>query len=94
MAVGPADTLYVCNANGSFTLKARCAAGCTVTPYDDACKTATSCVTGGAYCGGDKLDGDPNILDKCGAGGTVASIISACTNGCIVQPPGQDDTCK
>lgn len=49
-----------------------------------------SCVVGDAYCGGDKLSGDPNTLYRC-TGGTP-TVLSHCANGCAVIP-GQDDAC-
>ena len=50
-----------------------------------------SCVVGGAYCGGDKLSGDPNTLYRC-TGGTP-TVLSHCANGCAIIP-GQDDVCS
>ena len=68
----------------------KCANGC----VSGACNPPTKCVTGGTYCGGDKVNGDPNVLYKCGADGFATTVQQSCTNGCIVAPPGQDDYCK
>lgn len=52
----------------------------------------TTCVVGGAYCGGDKLNGDPSTLYRCDGTNTPA-VIEQCPNGCSVVP-GQDDACS
>ena len=50
------------------------------------------CVPGGFYCGGDKLDGDPQTLYKCQPNGS-GTVAKSCPNGCQVNP-GTDDACK
>jgi hypothetical protein len=49
------------------------------------------CQIGGFYCGGDKLEGDPNTLYRCAATGPV--IRGACVASCEVRP-GRDDRCR
>jgi hypothetical protein len=68
----------------------KCANGC----VNGTCNPPTKCVAGGAYCGGDKVNGDPNVLYKCGADGFATTVQQACVNGCVVAPAGQDDFCK
>jgi hypothetical protein len=51
-----------------------------------------TCVTGGAYCGGDKLDGDTNTLYRCN-GAAAPTVIEVCANGCSVSS-GRDDSCN
>ncbi len=90
---GAKDTLYRCESGTTGSLIAKCANGCIVMPGEnDRCSDATSCVVGGSYCGGDKVNGDPNVLYRCEAGGG-ASVIRRCANGCRVNPPGNDDDC-
>lgn len=92
---GASDTLYRCNADGTATLMARCANGCAVMPpgTDDACRPPTPCVSGGEYCGGDKVNGHPDVLYRCGADGSSISVVRRCAKGCVVRP-GSDDVCK
>lgn len=54
--------------------------------------TTGRCVTGGSYCGGDKLVGDANTLYRCNVDGT-GTVIQRCVNGCAVNT-GRDDSCK
>jgi muramidase (phage lysozyme) len=54
--------------------------------------TASDCVVGSHYCGGDKVTGDANILYKC-TGGTTGTVVQACANGCRVKT-GDDDACN
>lgn len=49
------------------------------------------CQPGGLYCGGDKLEGDPNTLYRCTTSGPI--IRGACAAGCEVRP-GRDDRCR
>src|ERR1041384_3756071 len=57
---GDFNTLYRCNARAVPTARGRCTAGCVVHPGDnDACAAGALCQDGGKYCGGDKLEGDP-----------------------------------
>jgi hypothetical protein len=92
---GNSSTLYRCNGGGSTTVVSRCAIGCSVNSgRDDSCRKAGSCVTGGTYCGGDKVNGHPSTLYRCNAGGSKApTLIKKCPNGCVV-PAGRDDYCK
>jgi len=91
---GDPGTLYRCDAPAAPTVRGVCAAGCILRPgLDDTCRGGGgTCTTGGFYCGGDKLDGDPQTLYKCQAGGTGV-VSKTCPNGCQVNP-GTDDTCK
>ncbi len=91
---GDADTLYQCNGGGVPLARGVCASGCIVRPEDDdTCRGGGgTCVDGGFYCGGDKLDGDPSVLYRCSAG--VGVEPRRCANGCIVSPPGADDRCR
>lgn len=51
-----------------------------------------TCVTGGSYCGGDKVKGDANTLYRCN-GAAAPTVIQVCANGCSVNA-GRDDSCK
>jgi hypothetical protein len=92
---GDPQTLYRCNAGRVPTARGACAGGCLVrSGQNDACKgTGGTCVVPGFYCGGDKLDGDPQTLYTCeaGGGGTVKTV---CANGCQINKAGQDDGCN
>jgi hypothetical protein len=91
---GDSDTLYRCRADGTGEVVKTCAYGCEVNSgQDDACKArASDCVTGGYYCGGDKLHGDSNTLYRCESDGTGA-VVKHCSNGCKVRR-GEDDVCR
>jgi hypothetical protein len=91
---GDPDTLYECNGGGVPLARGRCEAGCLVRPgADDTCRaTGGTCVDGGFYCGGDKLDGDPQTLYRCSGGAGTAGV--ECADGCVVAPPGMDDFCR
>lgn len=91
---GDPDTLYQCNGGGVPLARGTCTAGCIVRPADDdTCRGSTgTCVDGGFYCGGDKLDGDPQTLYRCSGGAGVAGVV--CADGCIVAPAGMDDRCR
>jgi hypothetical protein len=55
--------------------------------------TATAtCVTGGSYCGGDKITGDSKTLYRCN-GAAAPTVIQVCANGCSVNA-GRDDSCN
>ena len=70
-----------------------CVFGCLVLDGDDACRGGGGrCIDTGFYCGGDKLDGDPQTLYRCQDGIGVDGMV--CPDGCIVQAPGQDDECR
>lgn len=90
---GDPATLYQCNAGGVPIARGVCRNGCVVRPgKDDACSGGTAtCVDGSAYCGGDKLDGDPQTLYVCMAGAGVSP--KRCADGCVVRP-GDDDACR
>ncbi len=91
---GASDTLYRCNADGRGTLVAKCANGCAVGApgKDDTCRPPTPCTAGGTYCGGDKVNGEPDVLYRCNADQTI-SVVKRCTSGCQVNA-GTDDTCR
>ena len=90
---GDPQTLYQCNAGGVPIARGACSAGCVVRPgKDDACRGAGgACQDGGRYCGGDKLDGDPQTLYVCMAGAGTSP--ERCADGCVVRP-GSDDACR
>ena len=90
---GDPQTLYACNAGGVPIARGACRNGCLVRPgKDDACSGgAAACLAGGRYCGGDKLDGDPQTLYICMAGAGVAP--QRCADGCVVHT-SDDDACR
>lgn len=90
---GDPDTLYQCNGGGVPLARGACAAGCIVQPADDdTCRGGGgTCMEGGSYCGGDKLDGDPQTLYRCEGGAGVDGEV--CPDGCAVRP-GRDDACR
>ena len=91
---GDPDTLYECNEGGVPLARGVCTAGCIVRPADDdTCRAdGGPCVEGGAYCGGDKVEGDPSSLYVCEDG--AGRLLRDCPDGCIVSPPGSDDRCR
>lgn len=91
---GPPDTLFRCKGDGTGTLTAKCANGCIVRApgKDDECNAPTPCTVGGAYCGGDKINGEPDVLYRCLDGGAT-SVLQRCKNRCSINP-GLDDSCK
>jgi hypothetical protein len=90
---GDPQTLYQCNAGGVPLARGRCRVACTVRPTDDdECTDPEPCVEGGRYCGGDKLTGDPQSLYTCTNG--AGTNRTECTDGCVINPPGQDDACR
>ena len=90
---GDPRTLYQCNAGGVPIARGACRDGCLVRPgKDDACHGGGgTCVDGGTYCGGDKLDGDPQTLYVCMAGAGTSP--QRCAGGCVVRT-GSDDACR
>ncbi len=90
---GDPATLYECNAGGVPHARGLCAGGCVVNPgMDDACAGAGgTCIDGSAYCGGDKLAGDPQTLYTCSNGAGTSP--KRCAAGCVVRP-GSDDLCR
>lgn len=91
---GDPQTLYQCNGGGVPLARGRCPGACEVRPTtDDTCAgVGGTCVDGGRYCGGDKLDGDPQTLYTCQAGVGTSPVV--CADGCVVGPPGTDDACR
>lgn len=96
---GDPDTLYQCDRDAVPKARGRCLAGCTVHPTaDDRCAAydadgnGRGCQSGGFYCGGDELDGDPRTLYECPPGTGVAPRV--CPDGCVVAPVGTDDHCR
>jgi hypothetical protein len=90
---GDPNTLYGCNSGGVPLARGICDFGCLVRDGDDACRGGGGpCVDTGFYCGGDKLDGDPQTLYRCQDGVGVDGMV--CPDGCIVMPPGMDDECR
>lgn len=91
---GDPTILYRCAGDGGGALVAKCASGCM--PADGGVAhcaiPVTPCEVGGYYCGGDKLDGDPGVLYRCGTG-SVAIESERCKKGCQVAPPENDDRC-
>ncbi|MDB4956675.1 MAG: hypothetical protein JWO36_4244 [Myxococcales bacterium] len=90
---GDPQTLYQCNGGGVPLSRGVCAGGCVLRPtLDDACRgVGGTCTDGALYCGGDKLDGDPQTLYRCTA--AVGTQGMRCANGCVVRP-GQNDGCR
>lgn len=91
---GDPRSLYRCNQDGSGTLTTTCATSCIVAPVgsDDKCSPPPACFVTGRYCGGDKVNGDPNVLYRCNDGG-APSVIQRCPNGCQINK-NDDDACK
>jgi hypothetical protein len=89
---GDVSTLYRCNVRAVPSARGRCAAGCVMHPGEnDACAAGALCQDGGKYCGGDKVEGDPQTLYVCAAGaGTMSRL---CPSGCVVRP-STDDICR
>ncbi len=88
---GSSSTLYRCNSDGkSASVVRSCAHGCSVNSgRDDSCR----CSAGGAYCGGDVVNGDPDTLYRCGSDGVSTTVITNCSSGCSVNS-GRDDSCR
>jgi hypothetical protein len=92
---GDPDTLYACNPGGVPLARGYCVHGCLVRPpgMADQCDGGEMpCIEGGFYCGGDKLDGDPQSRYRCSGG--VGVDRTFCPDGCVVGPPGEDDYCR
>jgi hypothetical protein len=90
---GDPKTLYQCNGGGVPLARGVCLGECAIRPgNDDTCRGAGgTCVDGSDYCGGDKLDGDPQVLYRCSGG--IGTNPRLCANGCVVNP-GDDDECR
>ncbi len=95
---GEPGTLYRCDGPGTARVKERCANGCVVAPpgSDDYCRASVTCTADantGDYCGGNKVSGGKaNTLYRCNGPGSATNP-RACSNGCVVAPPGQNDYC-
>jgi hypothetical protein len=94
MIAGDPQTLYICNGGGVPFARGRCLHGCTVVPGgNDYCEGGDMpCIEPGFYCGGDKLDGDPQSRYVCSGGTGINRMV--CPNGCVIAPPGEDDYCR
>jgi hypothetical protein len=94
MIAGDPETLYICNGGGVPFARGRCLHGCTVVPGGkDYCEGGDmTCMEPGFYCGGDKIDGDPQSRYTCSGGTGINRMV--CPNGCVVAPPGSDDYCR
>jgi hypothetical protein len=89
---GDPQTLYQCNGGGVPLARGVCLGECVIRPTDDdVCRGTGTCVDGSDYCGGDKLDGDPQVLYRCSGG--VGINPRLCVDGCVVRP-GDDDMCR
>ncbi len=96
---GTTDDLYTCQ-NHATASKTACAAGCEIMPagQNDACRydPCTHAAYGGAYCGQSTQygfgGGVSGWLYTCGGGRTTNHV--ACSRGCAVMPPGQEDHCQ
>lgn len=91
---GDPRSLHRCNKDGTGTLTTTCATSCIVAApgKDDACSAPPNCVVNGTYCGGDKVNGDPDVLYRCNSGNTI-SVVRRCPSGCQINK-NDDDTCK
>jgi hypothetical protein len=54
--------------------------------------TGGTCVTGGYYCGGDKVTGDSKTLYLCNGKTKPPTVVKHCSAGCSVNA-GKDDSC-
>jgi hypothetical protein len=90
---GDPQTLYECNGGGVPLARGACLGDCVSRPTDDDTCTATggTCIDGALYCGGDKLEGDPQTLYRCAAG--AGTVVMTCPTACRVNP-GSDDGCE
>lgn len=90
---GSSNTLYVCNSNNTASSLGACADGCKVrSGIDDICAGSGGCQSGGYYCGGDKVTGNPNVLYEC-TGGSSGTVSRVCADGCKINS-GSDDACR
>ncbi len=89
---GDPQTLYQCNGGGVPLARGVCLATCSIRPTDDdTCTGQGTCVEGSDYCGGDKVDGDPQTLYRCTGG--VATNPRPCAERCLIRT-GDDDICR
>jgi hypothetical protein len=91
---GSTDTLYKCRTEDVPLARGVCAGGCLVRPTkgDTCAGVGGTCIDTGLYCGGDKLDGDPQSLYRCMSG--AGTLVMTCPNGCVIGSPGHDDGCR
>ena len=91
---GGSDTLYRCHTDGVPEARGVCAGGCLIRPTkgDTCAGTGGTCFDTGLYCGGDKVDGDPQSLYRCMTG--VGTLVMACPKGCVIGSAGHDDACR
>lgn len=92
---GERNLLYQCR-QGRITFSRACVAGCQRGRgnADDACKPRPPmgyCSTDGWFCGGDRVDGDPNALHHCVDHGLHLEAV--CPQGCAIDPDGLADRC-
>jgi hypothetical protein len=98
MVSGEPGTLYRCpGPKLAPTYAVPCPKGCKVNSagVNDECLGLT-CPSAGAFCGNDGIGngGDPKTLYQCVAKSQAPSSWKVCLNGCQVNTPGVDDTCK
>jgi len=105
---GDPETLYLCHAGGADdpdgtpeadvpTARGRCANGCIRnTADDDVCSGGNlPCTAGTTYCGGHRLDGDPQRLYQCDASGAGAFVQDCEAAGLQCLPVTADsDACQ
>jgi len=91
---GEPDVLYRCERDAVPVARGRCLFGCNiVSSGEDHCDSGpNTCVDGGNYCGGDKIDGDPQVLYVCANG--TGTQPTPCGERCVINPPGLDDACE
>lgn len=87
---GDLGVLYKCDADRVPIARGRCQQTCTPREGDDTCTHSEPCLTG-TYCGGNKVEGDPQSLFTCNNG--VATLSMVCVTRCLIRP-GDDDRCE
>lgn len=91
--VGSADWYAVKDKYRSHTLAIYANLGGDAFWYGNSPPPGASCAPeGGLWCGGNGVDGDPNILYECNDGALVVKEV--CNNGCFAAPPGSPDACN
>lgn len=86
--------LYRCR-GGSAAPVERCEDGCQWNPdgKNDACRTSVACPYGaGMYCGGNGVDGAPDVLFRCTS--QRIDAVQKCARGCRAMPNGRNDACE
>ena len=86
-----ANWLYRCTDQVPL-FSARCLHACTGGFGPSAACFDTGCTENGHYCGGNKLEGDPNSLYFC-VDGRAGSSSSRCAHNCVISGDG-NDTCN